>query len=103
MSTARAASLSGLVEDRETESYQRGREDGMVWASEYATADELRGLVEDFEQGRNGDYHASHSLHAFMHGKKHEHASSVPNSGNPFWQGFAAGAEQVLDELSPLC
>jgi hypothetical protein len=103
MSTARAARLSGTVEDQDSESYQRGSRDGMVWAREYATADELRGLVEDFEQGRSGDFDANHSLYNFMNGKEHEDATSVPNCGNAFWRGFAAGAEQVLDELGSPC
>ena len=103
MSIGRAAGPSGTVVDQDSESYERGRRDGMVWAGEYATADELRGLVEDFELGRNGGFGTSHSLHSFMNGKKHEDATSAPDYGNPFWQGFAAGAEEVLDEHSPPC
>jgi hypothetical protein len=51
---------------------QRGRGDGIVWASDYATADELRDLVENFKPGRCGDF------------------------DNPHWRGFVAGAEEVL-------
>jgi hypothetical protein len=103
MSIARAARLGGAVKDQDSESYQEGRRDGMVWASEYATADELHGLVEDFELGRSCDFDASHSLYNFMNGKQHADATSVPHYGNPFWRGFAAGAEEVLDEVSSSC
>jgi hypothetical protein len=103
MNVARAVRLSGTVEDQDPESYQRGHRDGMVWASEYATADELRGLVQNFEQGRGDDFHASHSLYDFMNGREHEDAAGVPNYSNPFWRGFAAGAEEVLDEQGPPC
>ena len=44
--------------------------DGIVWAAEYATADELRQLVDDAEPGPHGD-----SLRT---------------------RGFRAGAEEVL-------
>lgn len=103
MSIGRAAGLSDTIEDRDSELYQRGRRDGMVWASEYATADELRSLVEDFEQGRSGDFHADRSLYNFMNGKDDEDAAGVPNYRNPFWRGFAAGAEEVQDEQGPRC
>ncbi len=103
MSIERAARLSGTIEDQDSESYQEGRRDGMVWASEYATADELHGLVEDFELGRSYNFDVNHSLYNYMDGQQHEDAPSVPHYGNPFWRGFAAGAEEVLDELSPSC
>jgi hypothetical protein len=103
MNVARAVWLSVTVEDQDPESYERGRRDGMVWASEYATADELRGLVEDFDQRRGAEFHAGHSLYNFMNGKEHKGATGVPNYSDPFWCGFAAGAEEVLDEQCPLC
>ena len=101
MNTGRTATPSSAIDDQDFDSYQRGRREGMAWASEYATADELRGLVEDFELGRSGDLGRNHSLYDFMNGKKHEDATSVPGYGNPFWRGFATGAEEVLDEQGP--
>ena len=101
MNAGRAARLSGTIDDQDSDSYQRGRREGKVWASEYATADELRGFVADFELGRTGGFDPRHSLHDFMTGREHGDATSVPHYGNPFWLGFAAGAEEALDELSP--
>ena len=43
-----AARLNATADDQEAEEYRRGRGDGIVWACEYATADELRDLVENF-------------------------------------------------------
>ena len=68
-----AAWLNATADDQEADEYQRGRGDGIVWASDYATADELRDLVENFKPGRGGDF------------------------DNPHWRGFVAGAEEVLD------
>lgn len=78
VSAPAAARLNAMAGDQETEEYRRGREDGIVWACDYATAAELREFVEDFEPGRGG---AFDSLH---------------------WRGFVAGAEEVLAAVSPL-
>lgn len=101
MNTSKAARQTAAIDEQDFGAYQRGREDGMVWARDYATSDELRGLVENFEPGRSADFHSSHSVSKFMNGKEHKAASSVPHSDSPFWRGFIAGAEEVLNELSP--
>jgi hypothetical protein len=64
--------------DQGTEEYRKGRGDGIIWACDYATADELRDLVEGYEPGRGGYFDNSH------------------------WRGFADGAQEVLDAISPL-
>ena len=78
-----AARLKATVGDQEAEEYRyrRGREDGISWACDYAMADELRNLVENFESGR-GDLDQSYD--------------------SPHWRGFIAGAEEVLDAAGPL-
>ena len=38
--------LSATVDDQQAEEYRRGHGDGIVWAGDYATSDELRDLVE---------------------------------------------------------
>jgi hypothetical protein len=73
-----AASLNATAADLEAEEYRKGRGEGIVWACEYATSDELRDLVEKYERGRGGDF------------------------DNPHWRGFVAGAEEVLDAVGPL-
>lgn len=35
-----------------------------------------------------------------MNGKEHKDPARVVHSDSPFWRGFAAGAEEVLNELS---
>jgi hypothetical protein len=64
-----AAPEDADVEDR----YERGREDGLAWASEFATAGELRDLVNLSER-----------------------------ADGPHWRGFVDGAEEVLDAAGPL-
>jgi NADH dehydrogenase FAD-containing subunit len=61
--------------EQASEEYQRGRGDGIVWASDYATADELRNLVENFETARGGDF------------------------DDPHWRGFVSGAEEILGDV----
>ncbi len=73
-----AARLNATAPDQDAEEYRRGRGEGIVWACEYATADELRDLVENLRPGRGGDF------------------------DNPHWRGFVAGAEEVLDAVIPL-
>jgi hypothetical protein len=56
--------------------YRKGREEGFVWACEFATPDELRNLVENSSRpGRRGD---------------------------PYWYGFVAGATEALDDAGPI-
>jgi hypothetical protein len=100
MNTRRVARQDATVDDRDSGAYQRGQRDGMVWARDYATPDELRGLVENFEPGRSADFDTNHSVIKFMNGKEHKDVTSVPHSDSPFWRGFVAGAEEVLNELS---
>jgi hypothetical protein len=77
-SATAAARLNATADGQKAGEYQRGRAEGIVWACDYATDDELRDLVENFEPGRGGDF------------------------DNPHWRGFVAGAEEVLDTVSPL-
>ena len=67
--------VHATVDDQHAQEYQRGHEDGSTWASDYATPDELRELVDNFGSIRGGDFDNSH------------------------WQGFIAGAADVLDSM----
>jgi hypothetical protein len=53
------------------EDYRRGREEGATWARDFATVDELRGFVASF-----GD------------------------TGNEYWRGFLAAAQEELDAVN---
>jgi len=100
MSSNPAARLDATADDRGGEAYARGRRDGMAWALEYATPAELSYLVEHFEPGRSADFGAGHSVSHFLNGRSHLDVASVPHYDNPFWRGFAAGAQEVQDELN---
>ena len=108
MSTVEAARAGSPVDDiepaggQDSVDYQRGRTEGTVWAREYATHDELRDLVDGFEPGRSAPFTTDHSLYGFMNVKKSSSAARVHHDDTPFWRGFADGAREVLDELSPL-
>ena len=101
MNTSRAARLNATPDDPDNEAQARGRREGMAWALDYATLEELRDLVENFEPGRSPQFGANHSVSRFVNGKNHTAASSVPHYDDPFWRGFAAGAQEVLDNLNP--
>ena len=96
------ARLNATVDDQVAEEYRRGRGDGIAWARDYATADELCDLVENFEPGRGDDLDMDHSLCDFTSDKEHMNAVSVPHYDSPHWRGFVAGAEEVLDAAGPL-
>ena len=53
------------------EEYLRGHTDGFAWAREYATPEELSDVTVD---------------------------SAPERAGDPYWQGFAAGVEEIWDE-----
>ena len=89
---------SATIDGPQNEEYQRGREDGIAWACNYATADELRDLVEDSRPSRSADFDRDHSLCEFVvSGKEDADIVSVSHYDNPHWRGFVAGAEEVLD------
>ena len=88
---------AGQEAEQQAEEYQKGRREGHVWARDYATADELRALVKNFEPGQSGDFDTGHSLCDFTSDKENKNAASVPHDDNPHWRGFIAGAEEVLD------
>jgi glutamate synthase (NADPH/NADH) small chain len=68
-----ALAVNETEKDRETE-VRRGHEDGLVWACDYATSDEVDALV-----GGQSD------------------------EETPYWQGFVDGAEEALDSgVAPL-
>jgi hypothetical protein len=100
MNDHRTAKLDTTVDDLDNEAYTRGRRDGMTWALEYATPEELSDLVEYFKTGRSAEFDANHSVSHFMTGR-HIDIASVPHYDNPFWRGFTAGAQEVQDELNP--
>jgi hypothetical protein len=61
---------------QQAEHYRRGHEEGTTWARDFATVDELRGFVADFEPGEDGGV------------------------GDQYWRGFFAAAQEVLDAFS---
>jgi hypothetical protein len=92
---------AGPAGGQDSVDYQRGRMEGTMWARDYATHDELRDMVDGFEPGRSAPFETGHSLQRFMNGGEGKSGAHVPHDDTPFWRGFAAGAREVLDELSP--
>jgi hypothetical protein len=99
MNTRRFARRNGARHGEDPGAYQRGLRDGRVWAHDYATPDELRGLVDNFEPGRSADFAMDHSVSKFMNGREHKDPARLAHHDGPFWRGFVAGAEEALNEL----
>lgn len=99
MSTAEAAGPGVPAVDRDSADYQAGRGAGTEWARDYATHDELRDLVDNFQPGRSVRFGADHSVSSYLSGTGHASAAGVSHDDTPFWRGFATGAQEVLDEL----
>ena len=71
--TTAAVRPTVTCDDLDAERYRQGHSDGLTWAREYATPDELRYVVENFHPSRGGYF------------------------DNPHWRGFVAGAEEVRE------
>ncbi len=84
-------------EEREAAEFRRGYRDGIAWASEYATAGELRDIVVQAHPGPIGALDTGHSLHDFIYHKPEGDAARTPRVDSPYWRGFVSGAEGVLD------
>jgi glutamate synthase (NADPH/NADH) small chain len=78
-------------EGQEAEEFRRGYRDGIAWASDYATADELRDIAQ-VRPGPNGALDTGHSLHDFINDKHEGDAARTPRLDSPYWRGFLAGA-----------
>ena len=63
--------------DHDAEEYRKGHADGITWATDYATTDELHDLVTNYTPGHGGHF------------------------DNPHWQGFTAAAEEILNTTNP--
>lgn len=84
-------------EEQEAAESRRGYRDGIAWASEYATADELRDIVAQAHRAPSSALDTGHSLHDFVNDKHEGGADRMPCLDSPYWRGFVAGAEGVLD------
>ncbi|MEJ7787362.1 MAG: type II toxin-antitoxin system CcdA family antitoxin, partial [Solirubrobacteraceae bacterium] len=92
-------SEEGAVQERE------GFEDGVRWAREWATASELREIVQ-WSPGDGGDFERPHTIVDYFSSKLGENVVSVgsrPDEGEyAYWDGFVRGAEEVLEKVEPL-
>jgi hypothetical protein len=97
-----AARLRGTVDEEEDQQRQEGREDGVQWAREYATAKELRDMAGDFLPGEGGDFDAPHTIVEFFSTKDGVNLISVRHQDDAYWRGFVDGAEEVFEAVGPL-
>lgn len=99
-----AARLNATIDAEDVEQRHDGREDGIAWAREYATASELRWIVDAFEPGTGGDFERESfdSMLDFVSAKEGTWALSWRHEDNAYWRGFVAGAEEVLEAVRPL-
>jgi post-segregation antitoxin (ccd killing protein) len=98
-----AARLRGTIDEDEREQRKEGHDDGVQWAREYATAAELRLIVgEDFEEDVDRDTFPS--LCDFKGDQEHSYFVGVHLhvQDAPYWDGFVAGASEVLAAVEPL-
>jgi hypothetical protein len=100
--SAKDAGTPGLtVADRDIEQYERGRRDGTAWARDYATPEELHDFLAAFQPAEGAAAGAGHSLRVFLTGTGQASLVRAPRQDIPFWRGFAAGAEEVMDDACP--
>jgi hypothetical protein len=92
-----AERLRSTIAEEDRRKYEEGRADGIEWAREYATANELEHMASyDFTGGDFED----HSVVDFMSTKESFTVTSVrPDIDDEYWTGFIAGAQQVWDAV----
>jgi hypothetical protein len=92
--------LRDTIGAEERSKHEEGRTDGIEWAKRYATAREL----EDMVTGDNSDanhFQNGHSLVVFGSIKDGQSYFSVTvEPGEPYWDGFLAGAAEIWDAVA---
>jgi hypothetical protein len=91
--------LRSTIDEKNAERRAEGVEDGIEWAKEYATADELAKLADGESEGLNP---TSESLLAFKSAQLGQDVISVDvdvEEDWPYWDGFMRGAMQVWEAV----
>lgn len=94
-----AARLRSTVDAREKSERERGRRDGIDWAKDHATADDLANLADGESDGLNPH---SPSLIEFTSAQLGQNLVSVDVDAEvdeAYWGGFMAGAMQVWEAV----
>lgn len=94
--------LRETIEKEDHMARKDGYNDGVEWARKYATADELRHIVVDWEPGVGGDLE-DHTIVPFTASKTGDNFVSVRHEeGSAYWLGFVDGASKVYEQVAPL-
>jgi post-segregation antitoxin (ccd killing protein) len=97
-----ASRLMGTPDNEYTQRKAAGRADGMKWARDDASINELRWLTED---GRRDTYSSDEfpTLCDFMSRKENQFFGAVvADLNDAYWIGFEAGAYEVWEKVKPL-
>lgn len=96
-----AERLRGTIDEAEKEHRAEGRQLGMLWAKEYATADDLKAVAESnrmtFNMGLGGTVNVS--IHEFYENVDHGFDAQYADEHN---EGFIVGAREVWDAVEHL-
>ena len=97
-----AQRLRQTMNKEETVGLREGYDDGVKWAREYATLDELRDMLA-WEPGGGAVFERPHSIVGFISTKSGDNVVDVrPPEGNPYWRGFIDGVTEVHKQVAPL-
>jgi post-segregation antitoxin (ccd killing protein) len=92
-----AERLRGTIDEEERQHREEGREDGIAWAREYATARELEDMAS--YDGSGGAFQ-DHSLVDFLSSKDGQNYVSIRvEIEDPYWGGFIDGAGEVWEAV----
>jgi post-segregation antitoxin (ccd killing protein) len=100
--------LRQTISEKEDVQRSKGRADGVEWAREWASMRELRFSATEYEPVRGGQLDAEHfpTLCAFVGAAERANVISVTISDEGeegvYWDGFIAGAVEVLDQVEAL-
>ncbi|PJE96915.1 hypothetical protein CUT44_15275 [Streptomyces carminius] len=107
--TAVVERLRGTIGDRDRERLrsdrelrEEGRDDGIAWARDYATAAELKYLVSYGSGKERRGSNPLRSLFPFLSDKRNEKVTHIPpiKAEDPYWGGFIGGAGEVWNAVA---
>ena len=98
---AAASRLDISVAEHDVEEHCRGYGDGVVWACDYAPADQLRKFLESFGPGMDATSEIDGFLRDLKSRTERTSREGPPDFAGPYWEGFLEGAEDVAAQRDP--
>lgn len=98
-----AARLRGTAVEANQDKHDEGYDDGVRWAKQYATRDDLSYMSSSGYDADSEELLQLPSLVDYIGAKHHLNLTSVRvDHSDPYWQGFIRGAGEVWEAVEAL-